>query len=81
MSIAYSTGFELLLQTLQLPRGSLVLCSAITIPDMLYILRYHGLVPVPVDLSPETLAMDIDVLDECTLAVQNVRMSLKKLNY
>lgn len=42
---------------------------------MLYILRYHGLVPVPVDLSPETLAMDIDVLDECTLAVQNVRMS------
>lgn len=57
-----STGFDLLLQTLKLPAGSEVLCSAITIPDMLYVLRYHGLVPVPVDLDPETLAVDVDLM-------------------
>ncbi|KAL8008916.1 putative degT/DnrJ/EryC1/StrS aminotransferase, pyridoxal phosphate-dependent transferase [Plasmopara halstedii] len=49
---------ELLLQTLKFPRGSEVICSSITIPDMVYILRYHGLVPIPVDLSPATLAID-----------------------
>ncbi|CEG39916.1 hypothetical protein F444_10196 [Plasmopara halstedii] len=44
--------------TLKFPRGSEVICSSITIPDMVYILRYHGLVPIPVDLSPATLAID-----------------------
>lgn len=61
-TITCSTGFDLLLQTLALPRGSEVLCSAITIPDMLYLVRHHGLVPVPIDLAPETLAVDIDAL-------------------
>ena len=36
--------------------------SAITIPDMLEIIRAHGLVPVPVDLDPLTLAPDPDSL-------------------
>ncbi|KAF1776604.1 Pyridoxal phosphate-dependent transferase [Phytophthora cactorum] len=56
VTLSIRTGFDLLLQTLKLPAGSEVLCSAITIPDMIYVLRYHGLVPVPVDLDPETLA-------------------------
>lgn len=60
--MASSTGFDLLLQTLKMPRGSKVLCSAVTIPDMLYILRHHGLVPVPVDLDPQTLAVDVQQL-------------------
>lgn len=55
----HSTGFDLLLQTLKLPAGSEVLCSAVTIPDMIYLLRHHGLVPVPVDLDPQTLAVDV----------------------
>ncbi|ETN21378.1 hypothetical protein, variant 25 [Phytophthora nicotianae INRA-310] len=29
---------------------------------MIYVLRYHGLVPVPVDLNPETLAVDVELL-------------------
>ncbi|KAF1793929.1 Pyridoxal phosphate-dependent transferase [Phytophthora cactorum] len=57
VTLSIRTGFDLLLQTLKLPAGSEVLCSAITIPDMIYVLRYHGLVPVPVDLDPETLAL------------------------
>ncbi|GMF56664.1 unnamed protein product [Phytophthora fragariaefolia] len=68
-----STGFDLLLQTLKLPAGSEVLCSAITIPDMIYVLRYHGLVPVPVDLDPETLAVDMEALKK---AVTDVRDAL-----
>ena len=30
--------------------------TAITIPDMVQIVKYHGLVPVPVDLDPDTMA-------------------------
>jgi hypothetical protein len=63
------TGFDLLLQTLKLPVGSEVLCSAITIPDMLYVLRYHGLVPVPVDLDPQTLAVDVELLKQAITGV------------
>ncbi|POM68370.1 Hypothetical protein PHPALM_15477 [Phytophthora palmivora] len=62
VTLSVRTGFDLLLQTLKLPVGSEVLCSAITIPDMLYVLRYHGLVPVPVDLDPKTLAVDVEIL-------------------
>ncbi|RQM13498.1 hypothetical protein DD237_003783 [Peronospora effusa] len=58
------TAFDLLLQTLKLPVGSEVLCSAITIPDMMYVLRYHALVPVPVDVDPKTLAVNVKLLKE-----------------
>src|SRR5690606_37140318 len=53
--LSVRTGFDLLLQALQLPPGSEVLLSAITIADMARIIQAHGLVPVPVDLDPETL--------------------------
>jgi perosamine synthetase len=45
------SGFDLLLGALDLPRGSEVLVSAITIPDMIRIIEHHGLVAVPVDLD------------------------------
>lgn len=54
--LSVRTAFDLYLKTLKLPRGSLVICSALTIPDMVTIFEEHGLVPVPVDLDPETLA-------------------------
>jgi perosamine synthetase len=50
------TGFDLVLQSLNLPPGSEVLVSAITISHMVRILEGHGLVPVPVDLDPRTMA-------------------------
>ena len=64
-----STGFDLLLQTLRLPAGSEVLCSAITIPDMIHVLRHHNLVPVPVDVDFETLAVDGDALERAVTKV------------
>ena len=50
------SGFHLLLSALELPRGSEVLFSAVTHPDMPRIAEHHGLVPVPADLDPETMA-------------------------
>jgi len=58
------SGFDLLLSALDFPVGSEVLVSAVTIPDMVAILRKHGLVPVPVDLDPATLAPRLDLLDK-----------------
>src|SRR5690606_38199325 len=57
------TGWDLLLGALDLPRGSEVLLSAITISHMAEIIRAHGLVPVPVDIDPETLEPKLEVLD------------------
>lgn len=56
------SGLDLVLQTLNLPLGSEVLVSAITIPDMVRILEQHGLVPVPIDLEMSTLSVSVDRL-------------------
>ena len=57
------SGFHLLLTALDLQRGSEVLFSAITHPDMARIAGHHGLVAVPVDLDPETLAPRLEILE------------------
>jgi len=62
--IALSTGFDLLLQSLKLPEGSEVLVSGVEIADMLYVLRYHGLVPVPVDVKADTLGINADLIED-----------------
>jgi perosamine synthetase len=54
--LSVRSGFDLLLGALSLPRGSEVLVSAITIPDMVRIVEHHGLVPVPVDIDPRQMA-------------------------
>ena len=67
------SAFDLVLSALALPSGGDVLVSAVTVPDMTRIVRGHGLVPVPVDLDPATLAPRADLLDrlrtERTVAV------------
>lgn len=60
--LSVRSGFDLWLSAVGLPRGSEVLVSAITIPDMVRIIEDHGLVPVPVDIDPEHLAVDLDNL-------------------
>ncbi|CAM9584251.1 unnamed protein product, partial [Ectocarpus sp. 12 AP-2014] len=61
--LSVRTAFDLYLKALDLPQGSLVVCSALTIPDMVTIFEEHGLVPVPVDLDPETLAPEPRALE------------------
>lgn len=60
--LSVRSGFDALLSVLDLPRGSEVLVSAITIRDMTRILEEHGLVPVPVDLDMRALAVDLESL-------------------
>ncbi|HEV2969373.1 MAG TPA: aminotransferase class V-fold PLP-dependent enzyme [Pirellulales bacterium] len=60
--LSVRSGFDLWLSAVSLPRGSEVLVSAITIPDMLRIIEDHGLVPVPVDIDPDHLAIEMDSL-------------------
>ena len=61
--LSVRSGFDAYLQAAQFPPGSHILVSAITIPDMLEIIRAHDLVPVPVDLDPLTLQPDPDSLE------------------
>jgi perosamine synthetase len=56
------SGLELLLEALALDPGSEVLVSAITHPDMARILERHELVPVPVDVEPDTLAPSVEAV-------------------
>ncbi len=49
VTLSVRSAFDLLLRALQLPHGSEVLLSALTVPDMVRIVQMHGLVPVPVD--------------------------------
>ena len=60
--LSVRTGFDLLLQALQLPAGSEVLMSALTIDGMVRVVREHGLVPVPIDVDIDTLAPNMDIL-------------------
>lgn len=55
-TLSVRSAFDLLLSSLALPVGSEVLLSALTIPHMAQIVSAHGLVPVPVDLDPDTLS-------------------------
>ena len=64
VTLSVRTGFDLLLRSLNLPKGSEVICSAVTIKDMIKIIQLHGLVPVPVDLMSDTLEMRVDLLKE-----------------
>ncbi len=52
--LSVRSAFDLLLAAAKLPPGSEILVSAITIPDMVRIIREHGLVPVPLDLDPQS---------------------------
>ncbi|HVW39402.1 MAG TPA: DegT/DnrJ/EryC1/StrS family aminotransferase, partial [Pirellulales bacterium] len=60
--LSVRSGFDLLLGTLDLPPGSEVLVSAVTIPDMLEIIRAHELRAIPIDLTPATMAPQLDVM-------------------
>ncbi len=57
------TGFDLCLGALGLPAGSEILMTALTIPEMVNIVKRHGLVPVPVDIEGGTMAPEISTIE------------------
>ena len=65
--LSVRSGFDLFLQSVAWRPGSEVLVSAINIPDMIALLRHHQLVPVPLDVSPDTLSVDPrKIAEACT---------------
>lgn len=63
VTLSVRTSLDLLLQSLNLPAGSEVLMSAVNIRDMVEVVKGHGLVPVPVDISLDTLTPSIELLE------------------
>lgn len=61
--LSVRSGFELLLDTLELAPGDEIVFTAITHPDMVRLAEARGLVPVPVDLQGATLAPTPDALE------------------
>lgn len=59
-TLSVRSAFDLLLAALDLPQGSEVLLSEVTVPHMSQIVREHGLVPKPLPIVPTTLQVDID---------------------
>ncbi|MEQ9000037.1 MAG: aminotransferase class V-fold PLP-dependent enzyme [Coleofasciculus sp. B1-GNL1-01] len=64
VTLSVRTSLDLLLQSLNLPAGSEVLMSAVNIRDMVEIVKRHGLIPVPVDISLDTLAPSLELLED-----------------
>lgn len=62
-AFSVSAGFDLCLQALDFPQGSEILMTALTTEDMADIPKHHGLIPVPVDIDPETLAPEPSALE------------------
>jgi perosamine synthetase len=58
------SGWDLWLRVQGLRAGDEVIVSAVTHPDMVRIVRGHGLRAVPVDIDPETLAPRFSALEE-----------------
>jgi dTDP-4-amino-4,6-dideoxygalactose transaminase len=63
VALSVRTGWDLLLAVLDLPAGSEVITSAVTISDMVRIIEQHGLVPVPVDVDAANLELDIEQVE------------------
>ncbi|MBU6375536.1 MAG: DegT/DnrJ/EryC1/StrS family aminotransferase, partial [Bdellovibrionales bacterium] len=66
--LSIRSGFDLYLKVLNLKAGSEVLVSALTIPDMWRLLEHHGLIPVPIDVDPLTLAPKAESLERARSA-------------
>jgi hypothetical protein len=62
VALSARTAVDLFFQARAYAAGSIVLMSAINIPDLGVIVRHHGLIPVPVDVDVATVAPRLDLL-------------------
>ncbi len=68
VTFSVRTAFDLLLQSLQFPTDSEVLMSAITIKNMIEIIKVNGLIPVPVDICIERCEPSLAQLEKLVSA-------------
>lgn len=62
-SLSVRSGLDLLLRCADWTPGDEVLLSALTIGDIVHIVRHHKLTPVPVDVAPDTMSPDLESLE------------------
>ncbi|MGI9517058.1 MAG: DegT/DnrJ/EryC1/StrS family aminotransferase [Pirellulaceae bacterium] len=58
--LSVRSGFDVMLHSSGWPRGSEIIMSSLTIPDMPKIVRENGMVPVGVDIDLESMTPDVD---------------------
>lgn len=56
VALSVRSTLDLYFQSRQFPKGSEIIMTGINIGDMIKIIEEHGLVPIPVDLDPYTMA-------------------------
>ncbi len=62
--LSIRSGFDLLLETCNWPAGSEIIMSGLTIRDMPRIVQQHRLVPIGIDLDPQTLAPNLIEIEQ-----------------
>jgi dTDP-4-amino-4,6-dideoxygalactose transaminase len=62
ITLSVRSALDLFLSINKFPKNSEFVLTAINIPDMVRVIRHHGLIPVPVDIDPNTLAPNTDEL-------------------
>ena len=62
-TLSVRSGFDLLLKSLDLPKGSEIIVSAINIPDMFRIIEHHGYRCIPIDVNPDSLEPSLAELE------------------
>jgi len=70
--LSVRTGFDLFLRVMDYPPGTEVLMSAVNIPDMMRIVRAHGLKIISLDIDLETMAPKIQLFD--TLVTEHTKV-------
>ena len=60
VTLSVRSMLDLYLQVKNYPKGSEIIMTAMNIPDMIRIIREHGLIPMPVDIDVGTLAPSLD---------------------
>lgn len=64
----------------KIPKGSEILMMGVNIPDMIQIIKEHGLIPVPVDYNIDTMTPnnwdDIKALTSDKVRIDDLLMSM-----
>ena len=55
MTLSVRTAWDLFLSVMEWPLGSEIIVTAINIPEMTKVVRYHGHIPIPIEVDKEGL--------------------------
>eukprot|EP00461_Guttulinopsis_vulgaris_P001799 UN01799 len=62
MTLSVRSALHAYLTTQNYPKGSIILFSALNIPDMARVIRSHGLIPLPIDIELDTTQINLQHL-------------------